>query len=369
MSVRKRTWKTREGETKEAWIADLFDKNGVRHIETFRTKGEADDYEANARINRKRGMHMAPSKSITVAEACEKWIKRVDAEGRERSTLDQYRQHANLHIIPRLGKTKLANLETKAEAFCDDLLASMSRPMARKVLVSFKQMLRANKYSHVAQGVTIGMPKRDKRKLEVGRDIPTTAEIKRMVAAATDTRARALLLLATFTGLRASELRGLRWSDIDLKRGEVHVRQRADKYQEIGDPKSAGSRRSVPLDLGTVGDALKQWKLKCPNFGGDLVFPDSKGEPMHHRVFLAILRSVMKGAGIRNEYGLHSFRHFFASWCINPKADGGRELPPKSVQALLGHSSITMTLDVYGHLFPRNDDPKELAQSIRSLLA
>src|SRR5262249_56070844 len=100
-------------------------------------------------------------------------------------------------------------------------------------------------------GVTIKMPKQ--RKLEVGRDIPTTGEIKRMVAAATDVRARALLLLAAFTGLRSSELRGLRWADVDLKKGEIHVRQRADKYREIGDPKSEGSRRSVPLDLATVG--------------------------------------------------------------------------------------------------------------------
>jgi integrase len=359
MSVRKRTWKTATGGAREAWIADLVDKNGDRHIETFRSKQEAEDYAAKARINRKRGMHIAPSKSITVAEACDKWIKYIEAEGRERSTLDQYRSHVRLHIIPSLGKTRLAKLETEVEAFRDDLLANLS----------LKSVLKANKYGHIAQGTTIGTPNRDKRKLEVGRDIPTITEIKRMAAAAVDTRARALLLLAAFTGLRASELRGLRWSDIDLKKGEVHVRQRADKYQEIGDPKSAGSRRSVPLDLSTVGDALKQWKLKCANFEGDLVFPDSQGGPMHHRLFLLILRSVMKSAGIRNEYGLHSFRHFFASWCINPKADGGRQLPPKSVQALLGHSSITMTLDVYGHLFPRNDDPAELARSVQNVLA
>src|SRR5262249_23747643 len=156
----------------------------------------------------------------------------------------------------RLGKIKLANLETKVEDFREDLLANLSRPLARKVMVSLQQMLKSNKYSHVGAGVTIQMPKRDKRKLEIGRDIPTTAEVRRMVAAATDTRARALLLLAAFTGLRSSELRGLRWSDVDFKRGEVHVRQRADKYFEIGAPKSEGSRRSVPLDRGTVGDAL-----------------------------------------------------------------------------------------------------------------
>jgi integrase len=49
-------------------------------------------------------------------------------------------------------------------------------------------------------------------------------------------------------------------------------------------------------------------------------------------------------------------RHFFASWCINRKVDGGHELPPKVVQERLGHSTIAMTLDTYGHLFPRGDE-------------
>jgi integrase len=71
----------------------------------------------------------------------------------------------------------------------------------------------------------------------------------------------------------------------------------------------------------------------------------------------------------RGKYsGLHAFRHFYASWCINRRADGGLELPPKVVQERLGHSSIVMTMDVYGHLFPRGDDSAELAAAERSLL-
>jgi integrase len=58
---------------------------------------------------------------------------------------------------------------------------------------------------------------------------------------------------------------------------------------------------------------------------------------------------------------MHALRHFYASWCINRKVDGGLELPAKVVQERLGHSSITMTLDTYGHLFPRGDDADELA--------
>jgi integrase len=66
--------------------------------------------------------------------------------------------------------------------------------------------------------------------------------------------------------------------------------------------------------------------------------------------------------------GMHALRHFYASWCINRKADGGLELPAKVVQERLGHSSITMTLDVYGHLFPRGDDAEELAAAERAFM-
>ncbi|HEX4991233.1 MAG TPA: tyrosine-type recombinase/integrase [Candidatus Binatia bacterium] len=71
---------------------------------------------------------------------------------------------------------------------------------------------------------------------------------------------------------------------------------------------------------------------------------------------------------IKPKYALHAFRHFFASWCINLKERGGRELPVKVVQQLLGHSSVVMTLDRYGHLFPRGDDRGELAAAAKRLL-
>ena len=370
MSVRKRTWKTSKGETKEAFIVDYVDQQGDRHIETFERKKDADAYHDKVRQDVRLGTHVAPSKSITVAEACETWIKRAEADGLERSTVDQYRQHERLHITPRLGKVKLANLSSEVvKTFRDELLENLSRPLARKVLVSLKMMLRHAGRGQVADNVTIKHDGRHKRKLEVGKDNPTPSEIKRMIVVATDKRARALLLLAAFTGLRSSELRGLRWADIDLKDSELHVRQRADKYYAIGSPKSEGSRRKVPLDSGVLIPALKEWKMACPRFESDLVFPGTEGGPVHHKFLLRLLRSLMAVAGIRNKYGLHSFRHFFASWCINPRSEGGRELPPKAAQVLLGHSSITMTLDVYGHLFPAGNDRDELAASVKSLLA
>ena len=68
------------------------------------------------------------------------------------------------------------------------------------------------------------------------------------------------------------------------------------------------------------------------------------------------------------KYGWHSLRHFYASWSINREKDGGLELPVKVVQARMGHGSIEVTVDVYGHLFPRGDDGAELAAAEKAFL-
>src|SRR4029079_2854459 len=128
MSVRKRVWTTRLGEQRERWIVDYVDQDGDRHIQTFDKKGEALAYHDKVKTDIRSGApHVAPSKSITVAEAAERWLKRVEADKAERSTIQQYGQHVRLHIAHRLGKHKLAHLtQEKVESFRDDLLAHMS---------------------------------------------------------------------------------------------------------------------------------------------------------------------------------------------------------------------------------------------------
>ena len=186
MSVRKREWTTRKGEAKEAWIVDYTDQDGHRHIKTFRRKKDADAYADQAGVDVRAGIHTAESKSITVAQAAEDWIRSVALEGREASTLAQYRQHAH-HINQRIGNVKLASLTTpRINKFRDDLLKTMSRVMARKVLSSLKSLLRhaqnrGNVAQNVALAVKIKADKRDKGKLEVGVDIPTTDEIKAII--------------------------------------------------------------------------------------------------------------------------------------------------------------------------------------------
>ena len=153
--------------------------------------------------------------------------------------------------------------------------------MVRKARRSLGAMLAdAQERGLVAQNVVYSLRKNRRTartdgngKLKIGTDIPALDEVRAIVAELPRIpdagRWRPLLLIAIFTGLRASELRGLRWPDVDFKRGELHVRQRADRYR-IGRPKSAAGERTVPLPPMVI-TALKEHRLTGPG-ERDLVF-------------------------------------------------------------------------------------------------
>src|SRR6202046_423118 len=304
MSVRKRAWTTSKGVEKEAWVVDYVDQAGKRHLKTFAKKKAADNFEATANVEIRAGIHTADSASITVAEAGKLWLETGDRAGLERATLDAYRQHLRLHIEPYLGKVKLSQLSAPMVREFEDKLARGDMPegaapkprspvMVKKVRTSLSALLSdAQERGLVSRNVVKELrrsrkrgkerqaEKRQRGKLKVGVDIPTLDEIRAIVGAATG-RWRPLLLTAIFTGLRASELRGLRWADIDLERRELHVRQRADRYSAIGKPKSESGERTVPLTPNVV-NMLREWKLACPKSDLGLVFPTGAGNPEAH---------------------------------------------------------------------------------------
>jgi integrase len=168
------------------------------------------------------------------------------------------------------------------------------------------------------KGVDRRADKRQKGKLKVGVDIPTRQEIKAIVEHL-EGRWRPILLTAIFTGLRSSELRGLRWSDIDFKRNELHVRQRVDQYAVFGAPKSESGYRTVPLPP-HVAHTLKEWRLAGPKGEHDLAFPTGRGTPENHANVInrglipAQLRAGVVDKNGKAKYpGLHALRHLGAS--------------------------------------------------------
>ena len=368
----------------DTWQARLM-VGAVRYEEGgFRTKKEAKDREAEIRQEVRQGDYIGAGQTVSISDAADKWLAYVEGEGVERSTLMQYQQHIEKWIKPRLGQVKLAGLTPRiVEDFRDTLVQDLSRPMAKKVLQSVKALLkdaqrRGLVSKNAASLTSIKLGKR--RKLKVGEDIPTPAEISAIVAKA-DGEWRTMIVLAIFTGMRASELRGLRWEDVDLQRKVLTVTQRADRWGTIGEPKSEAGNRTIPLPNIAVNALRSHQQTDSP-----LVFPTRNGNP--HNLSNVVQRGlwpILRAAGVierdkegrpalgkdgspRPKYtGMHALRHFYASWLINP-LPMGLGLPLKVVQDRMGHSSITMTADIYGHLFPNTDDRRAMQAGELALL-
>jgi integrase len=374
-SIRKRTW-TARGNERSAWVVDYFDQAGKRRLKTFATRKEADAWSVAARHEVKQGTHTPASTSVTVAEATERWIGNCEAEGLEFSTIKQRRQHLNLHIAPFIGRERLSSLTTpRIYQFDIDLRnAGRSVAMRRAVLTNLKTVLTfAQRQGLVAQNVARGVKiKTDDRRrattqLKEGKDFPSKAELKLLIDRAPD-RWRPFLIVAVFTGMRASELRGLRWSDIDLDAGLFHVAQRADAWRHIGPPKSAAGTRDIPLVPMAI-NALRQRRLICPVGELGLAFPNGRGNiESLTNIAKRMWKPVQCSCGIVAEdgkarYAFHSLRHAAASLFIATLG-----WTPKRVQSVLGHASITMTFDRYGHLFTDRDGDKEAMKKLEAAI-
>jgi hypothetical protein len=108
MSVRKRTWESKDG-SKTAWVVDYKDAGGNRCHKTFDKKKDADAWARRTHYEVDQGTHTPDSVSITVAEAAENWIQRAELEGLERSTIEQYRDHIEHHLVPLIRSFHLTN--------------------------------------------------------------------------------------------------------------------------------------------------------------------------------------------------------------------------------------------------------------------
>ena len=383
MAIRKRSWKSGDGE-KSAWVVDYNDQEGKRRLKTFATKRAADTWATDAFYQVKQGTHTAESASVTVAAAAENWLAQARADGLERSTLVGYESHVKYHIKPLLGAVKLSRLTGPMVRDFERKLQADGRSaiLAHRAVVSLGAILaHAQEEGRVARNVVReasrngrrrkrGQAKRQKSRAE----IPTKEEIRALLDKA-DGRWRPLIVTAIFTGLRSSEVRGLIWANVDLERKVLTVQQRADAWNAIGPPKSDAGWREIPL-APMVVNTLKKWRLQCPrrnrakDDSGELhyVFPNGAGNiESHANILQRGFHPLQVACGIVDEngkakYGLHALRHVAASLFIE------QGFMPKRVQTLMGHSTIQMTFDTYGHLFPTPEDDQKAMKQIQARL-
>ena len=195
--VFKRTWTTKKGE-QIAWVIDYKDQSGKRRFATYKRKKEADAWSDSTGVAVRDGTHIADSATVTVKDAGDRWIASAEAAGLERATIDQYRQHLNLHIDPIVGRLKLSQINAPTvRAFEDRLRGDGRSPtMVRYVARSLGALLAdaqerglivRNPVRELRRGRRRGERQNQERrngKLKVGVDIPTRDEIKAIVHAA-----------------------------------------------------------------------------------------------------------------------------------------------------------------------------------------
>ncbi len=237
-----------------------------------------------------------------------------------------------------IGSDKLSALTAPRVYEFDDKLRKAGRSLAmrRKVLTNLKTMLtfcqgKGKVAQNVARGVKIKSDdQRDVAPVRAGVDFPDRHELRTTLDKA-EGRWRPLVITAIFTGMRASELRGLPWSNVDLDGAVLHVRQRADQWGTIGKPKSKAGNRDIPLTPMAI-NALRKWQERMPEGRTRPGIPEwrrqrreairTSARRFWEPLQLANAMAVDSGKREQGEpvleakYGLHALRHAAASLFI-----------------------------------------------------
>src|SRR6266540_540560 len=302
------------------------------------------------------------SPRLTFAEVAARWLAefetRVAAGERRERTLDLYRSQLHRHLLPRLGRRRLARITADdVVAVTRELQAEHLSPWTVKRILAalscvFTFALRRGYIAtHPFQRL-----ERDERPHPLRSDqrVLTQRELARLFAAC-PRRYRPLLLTGAYTGMRLSEVLGLSWDDIDFTAGVVHVRhqlargRRGVPPHRIA-PKTRASVREIPL-LPQLAAVLRQHKSGSRfTRGSDYVFATGHGTAfLHHNVSKRVLRRAATRAGLDRpgrRVRFHDLRHTFASHLIIDI-----RLDVVQVSRILGHARTSMTLDTYTHLF------------------
>ncbi len=364
-TIKKRSWTNRRGEHKEAWQLRYVDAQGTERSKQFTKKGDASAYLTRVSWELAQGTHTPDTTSVTVSKAADLWIGAAKAKGLERSTIKQYEEWVRLHIKPLLGDKKLSQLNMPVvEAFKDSLLETRSAAMAGKALSGLSSILteaqrRGLIAQNVARGVRIVRSSRDRKKVVIPSREDVKAILKQAEKWGDEPALHPMLLTVALAGLRSSELRGLQKADIDLKASEITITQRADAWGVIGPPKSAAGQRTIPIPAALVS-VLRRWILRAPKSDLGLLFPNSDGGVRLHSNLLnreywpiQIMAGLTRPTGALDEegqplhrakYDFHALRHYAASAWVKQKVD------LKRLTTWLGHASVQITLDTYGHL-------------------
>lgn len=311
----------------------------------------------------KTGTFIKPNK-ITVGQWLDRWLE-VYAKPKVRlSTWESYETTVRCHIKPTIGNLPLKDLRPehlqqlyneKLKSGRVDGKGGLSAKSVGYIHAVMNQALKqAVKEQLVYRNVCEAVNKPKQKRHEIK---PLTIEqMNQFLSVAREDKLFPAFLLEWGTGLRRGELLGLKWRDIDLKKGVITVRRSLIRTRQgliFSEPKTEKSRRTIPIPKEVVAElkahkarqAQERLLLGQAYQDNDLVFCSAEGRPLDPRSFTRKFERLLEKAGLPR-VSFHDMRHSHATMLLL------LDEHPKVVQERLGHSTIAMTLDTYSHVVP-----------------
>lgn len=328
-------------------------RDGKKLYKTFPREAEAKSWRADAKRSLDRGSLRAPN-GKTLAAAAAAWIEGAErAEIRNRSghrykpsTLRGYRQALTEQILPAIGTMKLnavatADLQALVDRWRGEGQAPSTIRNSIKPLQAIYRRARAREGVSVNPTRDLELPAPDSREVEI-----LAPDIAAGLIEALPVDDRGIWATALYAGLRYGELRALRWGAVDLLAGTIRVRESWDPAAGSIAPKTRTSRRSTPVPevLRELLNDRRSHAVQCAEDA--LVFAGADGLPFHAASLYRRADRAWSAAGLADRLRLHQARHTYASFMIAAGVNA------KALATFMGHSSIKVTFDLYGHLMP-----------------
>lgn len=370
---------------RERYVLDFRDQHGTRHRQTMPAAATLKDArremrEIEARIDRR--IFLSERKMPLFSDVAKQWLAHKKEYVRESSydTLKiNYDTHFGFFTSIKINHITIAVVEQfvsslknkpiktrkkkcKGEPESERKEKLLSIATIRKILITLNQIMSyavRHRYLDYNPVQDMERPREQGRASEQKKpQILLPAEIQRFLDAVKDPKYHTLFFTALMTGARQGELLGLRWSDVDVPKQQIHIR-RTYNMGRFFTPKTEQSNRSIDMSPGLIR-VLSTWKLQSSGRHDDLVFPSAEGTPisaanMMKRYFLPAL-CASGCPRIR----FHDLRHTYASLLLDQNES------IKYIQTQLGHSSPTVTINIYSHLL--KDQNPEAADRLEKMI-
>lgn len=314
------------------------------------------------------------SDNPTVEQWCHEWLWSYKRNSVKQKTFDQYETILRTHIIPDIGDIRLADLKTMhiqriINKMHDSGLSHRTIEVMKIVMHAALKQAQRNKLVSENVCENVVLPRKQPKHIRVLNEDEQT----KLIAALKDNYIGRGLLFALYTGMRRGEVLALKWSDYDKNEKTISITKalsRVRTYNKNGNktmltvttPKTDTSIRTVPL-IDKAVELLAEHRRKQERYmelvgdyytDNDLIFSSSRGDYLDPGNFNRKLNKTVKKIGIA-QISPHALRHSFATRGLEA------EVSLKAMQELLGHSSITVTGDIYTHIL-KEQKRKEISK-------